>query len=168
MTTRKNLLNNLLKPILDEWGEDEVRSSLEKLLMKSDGERTKLYDGPKSHADQARKLTAVHAVERLVLDDTRKKALSLIAARFDEKDFLRSTADVRQFIIMAGERPPPMKNRQDSFRILLGVLLRLSADHLQQISNVASHAGPAQLGPISDAISAAGERIPRWTGDTEQ
>lgn len=168
MKSRKILLSNLLKPLLDEWGPDEVRAALDRLVMKLDREGRRSYGADKSQSERSARPTAINLVERLDLENDRKRPLKVLAARFDEKDFLPSTADVREFIIMAGERPPTMKNRQESFRNLLRVLLRFSPERLQQIAEAASHAGPAQLGPISDAIAAAGERLPRRNHDPER
>jgi hypothetical protein len=161
MKSRKALLSNLLRPLLDEWGPDDVRAALEKLALQSEREGRRSYGTARSQAKRSARPTAINLVENLDLENERKYPLAVLANRFDNKDFLPSTADVREFIIMAGDRPPTMKNRQDSFRILLSVLLRLSPERLQQVAEAASHAGPAQLGPISDAIAAAGERLPR-------
>lgn len=168
MKSRKILLTNLLKTLLVEWGADEVRSTLENLIIQSDGEVRENYQAGRSPSERSDRPTAINLVNRLELESERKRPLAILAARFDDKDFLPATADVREFIIMAGERPPTMKNRQDSFRNLLRVLLRLSPERLQQIADAASHAGPAQLGPISDAIAAAGERLPRRNHDPDR
>jgi hypothetical protein len=168
MKSRKSLLNNLLKSLLDEWGHDDVRAALEKLIVKSEHENRRSYGAAKSQSERSGRPTAINLLESIDLESDRKRPLSILATRFDNKDFLPSIADVREFIIMAGERPPAMKNRQDSFRNLLRVLLRFSPDRLQQVAEAASHAGPAQLGPISDAIAAAGERLPRRNPDPDR
>jgi hypothetical protein len=168
MKSRKTLLTNLLKTLLIEWGADEVHSTLDRLTVQSDGHGLESHQPKRSLSDSGDRLTAINLVNRLELDDERKRWLAILAARFDDKDFLPATADVREFIIMAGERPPAMKNRRDSFRNLLRILVGLSPERLQQIADAASHAGPAQLGPISDAIAAAGERLPRRNHDPDR
>lgn len=168
MKSRKILLDNLLKPLLDEWGADEVHAAIDKLVMQAKREGRPSYVAAKSKSERSARLTAIDLVERLDLEKDRKHLLEILATRFESKDFLPSTADVREFIIMAGERPPTMKNRQESFRNLLRVLLRLSPERLRQVAEAASHAGPAQLGPISDAIAAAGERLPRRNPDSDR
>lgn len=168
MKSRKILLANLLKPLLDEWGSDEVYATIDKLVMQAQREGLPSYATTKSKSERSPRLTAIDLVERLDLEKDRKHLLEILATRFESKDFLPSTADVREFIIMAGERPPTMKNRQESFRNLLRVLLRLSPERLRQVAEAASHAGPAQLGPISDAIAAAGDRLPRRNPDSDR
>jgi hypothetical protein len=48
-----------------------------------------------------------------------------LAVRYDSKQFLPSVADVRELLIMLGERPAGLKDRNDAFRILLGSLTQL-------------------------------------------
>jgi hypothetical protein len=84
-----------------------------------------------------------------------------LATRYDNKQFLPSVADVREFLIMIGERPTGMKDRQEAFRVLVRTLAQLPIDRLRQLTRTALHAGPAQLGPLSDAIAVAGGRLPR-------
>ncbi len=39
--------------------------------------------------------------------------------------------------------------------------MQLPVVRLQQLAQTALHSGPSELGPLSDAIAAAGERLPR-------
>lgn len=160
MKNRK-ILTNLLHVLLEEWGADEIRSTFEKLVIELESDGRGSDGSAKSRPAKSTRPTAIDIVKGLEIDSDRQAPLTLLAARFDDKNFLPSTADVREFIIMAGERPPTMKNRQDSFRHLLRILLRIPLERLRQVAEAATHAGPAELGPISDAISAAGERLPR-------
>jgi hypothetical protein len=75
--------------------------------------------------------------------------------------FLPSVADVREFLIMMGTRPIGMKDRTQAFRVLLESLTQLPIARLQQLAQTSLHSGPSELGPISDAITIAGERLPR-------
>lgn len=87
---------------------------------------------------------------------------------YDAKQFLPSVADVREFLIMRGERPPDMKDRKDAFRVLLRTLRALSMTDLRGLASSALHKGPSEAGPISDAIAAAGERLHRQkVGDAD-
>src|SRR5206468_2862492 len=84
-----------------------------------------------------------------------------LAVRYDNKQFLPTVPDVREFLLMIGVEPEYMKDRKDAFRVLLRSLTALSLERLQQISNASRHSGPSQLGPLSDAIAAVGDRLPR-------
>src|SRR5262249_32285696 len=107
------------------------------------------------------KPNASEQVERVALQGEQRDALLLLAARYDQRLFLPSVADVREFLIMMGERPITMKDRSEAFRILLRSLMQLPAERLLRLTQTALHSGPSELGPLSDAIAAAGERLPR-------
>jgi hypothetical protein len=94
-------------------------------------------------------------------DGEKRDALLELAERYDRKQFLPSVADVREFLIMMGERPVGMKDRKEAFRVLSRSLIQLPLEDLQQLTRTGLHSGPSQLGPLSDAISAAGERMTR-------
>jgi hypothetical protein len=107
------------------------------------------------------RLGATGQVEQAGLEGERKEALLRIADRYDRKRFLPSVADVREFLAMMDEGPIGMKDRKDAFRALLRSLMRLPVERLQQLALTAQHSGPSELGPLSDAIGAAGERLQR-------
>lgn len=161
MPSRKTLLAKLLEALVEEWGGEEVRSTLDRTLA-SKGQLA-LVDERSSIAPRRSRSrpSAISLVEQESIGDEKKKLLFLLADQFDKKEFLPSVADVRQFIIMSGERPRSVKDRFDGFKSLLKLLVKLPPDKLETIADAASNSGPAQLGPISDAISAAGQVLPR-------
>lgn len=160
MANHKALLHRLMETIVDEWGGNEAETALSK-VMETRGGRGQRANNTETRARQRVRPSAIELVERSEIHDEKREPLLMLADRFDRKEFLPSVADVREFIIMTGERPVTMKDRTEAFRVLLRYLSRLPVDRLQIIAQAASHAGPAQLGPISDAISAAGERLSR-------
>jgi len=163
MSSRRALLSKLLETLVEEFGEEEVQFTLKRIL--SSPEHTVVRAPPgERRAPPKKRPSATELVERAEVQAEKRQPLLVVAEYFDRREFLPSVADVRQFIIMAGNRPAPMKDRAEAFRILLRSLMHLPRERLEQIADVAANAGPAQLGPISDAISTAGERIsrPRW------
>ena len=60
---------------------------------------------------------------------------------------------------MRGQDSGPIKHRQDSFRKVLDVLVGMSDDELQVLQAGGTHAGPTQLGPLSDAIKATSAAV---------
>jgi hypothetical protein len=162
MKTRRTLLDKLMRTLVDEWGREEVAAALADTNISSGDSRGRRAGGSKLHpAGERLRLSATDQIERTALEGRQKEALLQLAERYDRKQFLPSVADVREFLIMIGERPIGMKDRQEAFRILLQSLLRLPEERLQQLARTALHSGPSELGPLSDAIAAAGERLPR-------
>lgn len=161
MKSRKSLLVKLLDTLLDEWGAEEVSSALSRALQM----RARLGGGSDKGALPPARIaprpTAVALVEKAELHPDKREKVLFIARKYDLKEFLPSVADVRHFIIMAGERPVSMKDRIEAFRVVLKLLSSLPSDRVDRIKEIASHSGPTQLGPISDAIGAASKRINR-------
>jgi hypothetical protein len=165
MKSRKALLNNLLRTLVQEWGHKEVQAALAQLADAVGGTDAHLPEGGRSEGIRrtrnATKLLASEQVARAKLAEAQRAVLEELALRFDRKQFLPSVPDVREFLVMMGERPGAMKDRSEAFRRLLVALSGLPLERLKRLESSALHSGPSQLGPLSDAISAAAASLPR-------
>lgn len=165
MTSRNALLNRLLRTLVQEWGHREVEAALRRLSEeegRADAHRP-TTDGPEAsrRTRTATKLPASEQVARAHLPKPQEAAMLELAIRFDQRQFLPSLSDVREFLVMMGERPGAMKDRSEAFRRLLKALSALPPERLERLANSALHSGPSQLGPLSDAIAAAAASLPR-------
>jgi hypothetical protein len=158
------VLSNLLRAIVDEWGFDQAEAALSRLRRDGVGSIAHLDSNQSSRTHKA-KPNPIELIEKGDFEDAKREVLLKIADRFEKKDFLPSTADVREFVFHLGERPNGLKDRKDGFRVLLKSLSRLSTERLRQIEHDAQYSGPSQLGPLSDAIANAGAR--RQVSDLE-
>jgi len=148
--------------LVKEWGHEEVAAALAGTASSSGDSPSRRAGSSKLRSSRERvRLSATDQIQQATLEGEQKETLLQLAERYDRKQFLPSVADVREFLIMMGERPVGMKDRSEAFRILLRSLMRLPADRLQQFARTALHSGPSELGPLSDAIAAAGDRLPR-------
>jgi hypothetical protein len=162
MKIRETLLNRLLRTLVEEWGHERVAAALARAAVSSNDSSVEHPPSPKLRPSaKGARPSATAQIERAALEGEQKDALLQLAVRYDCKQFLPSVADVREFLIMVGERPIDMKDRKEAFRILLRNLRQLPIERLKQLASSALHSGPSQLGPLSDAIAAAGERLPR-------
>jgi hypothetical protein len=162
MKTRETLLNALLQTLVEEWGHEQVAAALARTAASSDDPLAQRPPNQKLRpSGKGGKPSATVQIERAALRGEQRDALLQLAVRYDSKQFLPSVADVREFLIMMGERPVDMRDRKEAFRVLLRNLMQLPVERLQQLANTALHSGPSQLGPLSDAIAAAGQRLPR-------
>jgi len=158
MKSRKALLIKLLQTLVDEWGHENVAAALARTNVSLEGPA----EGPQARSSKKSvRLGATEQIQRSALEGEQKEALLLLAARYDQKLFLPSVTDVREFLIMMGTRPIGMKDRTQAFRVLLGSLTQMPVTRLRQLAQTALHSGPSELGPISDAIASASERLPR-------
>lgn len=159
---RKLLLSKFLQAMIDEWGHDEVARVLSELGAQPHSRSTS-HDvfSVGRELERSRKPSAVEQVVRWNAVDDKREPLLAIAAKFDSKAFLPSIADLRHFLGMMGTEVGRVKDRADGFRRLLPPLSDLPAERLRELANSTSFSGPAQLGPLSDAIASAGAAIRR-------
>ena len=138
------LLKSLLPPLLQEWGYDTIRQCL------ADVHAEQAYRGPllgvheRKPTKEYRRPSASETVERLDAARDRKEPLRALASRFDAKTFLPTASDVRHFLEMRGQDPGIIKQRQDSFRKVLDVLLKMPDDELMLLRASGPHVGPTQ------------------------
>jgi hypothetical protein len=155
-------MRSILQALVDEWGKEEVTETLGVLTRSSLDPTGESATKPKRRRSTVRmRLSATGQIQQLELEGEKKEALLRLAERYDLKRFLPSVADVREFLTMMDERPIGMKDRKEAFRTLLRSLMRLPVERLRQLALTAQHSGPSELGPLSDAIAAAGGRLPR-------
>lgn len=162
MTEKKSkhhLLMSLLAPLLREWGYDTVRQCLADLHAEQTKGGSLLAAHEGKPAKEYRRPSATEMVERLDPAAAQMEPLRALAARFDAKTFLPTASDVRHFLEMRGQDPGPIKQRQDSFKKVLDVLARMADDELLLLQASGTHAGPTQLGPLSDAIKATSAAV---------
>jgi hypothetical protein len=166
MTSRKALLSNLLRTLVQEWGQREVEAALAQLsdtANSTNAPQLSRGEAKANHRTRSRmKLLASEQVARAQLPHAQEATLRELAVLFDRKQFLPSVSDVREFLIMMGETPGTMKDRSEAFRRVLKVLSELPPERLERLANSGLHSGPSQLGPLSDAISAAARSLPRY------
>jgi hypothetical protein len=165
MTSRKSLLKSLLRTLVEEWGHKAVEDALTQDSDSAGRTDAHLHASGRPEGIQRRrsatKLLAIEQVARAQFPKTQEVALRELAMRFDRKQFLPTVSDVREFLVMMGEQPGAMKDRAEAFRRLLKALSGLPPERLERLANSALHSGPSQLGPLSDAISAAAVTLPR-------
>jgi hypothetical protein len=153
---QQKLLDKLVRVLVLEWGAADVRSAVDRASI----------EDPTDHRfarnRSRKKPTAIEQVQAAVIADDQRPKFVELARRFDSKQFMPSNYDVREFLIMSGVRPPGMKDRSQAFRQLLQVLVQLPPDKLEALARKTRYSGPAELGPLSDAISNAAGRISRY------
>lgn len=171
MVNRERLLYRLLRPLVQEWGYKEVEAALSHL--NDDTVRVgtvRLHEERNQDIErrQSKRLLAVEQVARAHLPRDQEESLQELATRFDQKQFLPSVSDAKEFLMMMGEKPGAIKDRSDAFRRLLDALLPLTPERLRQLAkNSALHSGPSKLGPLSDAISSAAQSLSRYREPNE-
>ncbi|MFO0255013.1 MAG: hypothetical protein ACK52V_12925 [Betaproteobacteria bacterium] len=153
---RHDLLQSLLIPLVKEWGRDAVLTCIAELDVGSANRKPHRRDEGREEASSSRKPSAVEIADRAELPTAQRAALLRLASLFDRKLFLPTASDVRHFLELRGQKPAPVKQRLDAFRKVLALLSGTADEELQRLIQNSTHAGPTQLGPLSDAIRATG------------
>ena len=161
----KKILASLLATLVEAWGYDRVLKELDQL--RSSALSTSARSKPAKSRTEKSTPTPTQVAENAPAPVHRRALLLAIAKGYERKAIMPSTADVRDFLRLQGIETSTPKNRTEAFRHLLGVLLRLPDERLQNLAAKAEHAGGTELAVISDAISAAGQRL-RGTAATDE
>lgn len=153
MLARKALLDNLLRTLVHEWGYQSVATALASFESDEDGLVGRSAPKVPRNLKVRRKLLATEQVAKAAVPEDKRAALMKLAVRFDRREFLPTTSDVREFLTMLGERTSPMKDRSTAFARVLKSISVLPVERLERYTHSGLHSGPARLGPLSDAIS---------------
>ena len=92
----------------------------------------------------------------MVLPDDRRRLLFEAAEKFQEKSFLPTVGDVRNFCEIHGVTGPSSGSRADTVPRIFKLLATMNTDDLRRMLDSGMFSGPARLGPIADAIRDAG------------
>lgn len=165
---RVGLLRSMLAVLVDEWGLDAVSSELKRISAGRGslliGERTEGEPGSETHGKRSSpRLTAAIMADKVNLPPGQKQLVQMLAVKFDSKQFLPTSGDIKYFFEVHGEATPPSKQRIESFRRVLRVLSSLPEGALKKMVDDDAHSGPSSLAPLSDAIRSVGaQRLEKY------
>ncbi|MBB5885558.1 MULTISPECIES: hypothetical protein [unclassified Xanthomonas] len=151
-----DLLASLLTPLLQEWGRDSVLACIQELETSSSLIKQQQRPNKVAQSQSPGKPNAVGIASRTELPVAKRDALLSLASLFDQKHFLPTAADVRSFLELRTQHSGAIKQRQEAFRKVLTLLASMTNEELERLIGSSTHAGPTQLGPLSDAIRATG------------
>lgn len=156
--TRTDLLTSLIRTLVEEWGYAEVSRRLSEFKSSGDLPSTKTVGNDKRVNRKTEKPTAKVLAEKVSLPPDQKRLIQSLAEKYDAKQFLPSSGDIRYFFEVHGEVRPPPKQRNDAFRKILKLLSVMPENSLRIMIEDDAHSGPSRLGPLSDAMRGVGEQ----------
>lgn len=158
-TNSDHLLSDMIQALVSAYGRDAVRQAVEATSSEMRGERvrtSRVGMSPSSFTPEQRKrapkVTALEIAKKVNVPNSRRNHVEEIAKRFDQRAFLPTSADAREFLILAGKKPKAIKDRSDAFKQVLTVLLQVPTERLAGIVGSSAYSGPSELSAISDAI----------------
>ena len=86
------------------------------------------------------------------LEKSPASALLELAKRFQDKTFLPTFGDIRNFCQVYGIDVPASKSRASAVPRVFKFIAKMDSSEIQRIVDDRLFSGPARLGPIADAI----------------
>ena len=156
---RDNTLRRILSALIDDFGFQEVRKSLDDFSVegaKADAIRKLPVDArrkPKMRPN------AIAVVKALKIDNVDKKdILFVLAQQYEDKDFMPNINSVRAFLAKQGKDISRVKSRQQAVSTVFKCLADWDTQHLSDLHAKGAFAGPKSLAVIADAIEKAGKQ----------
>lgn len=157
-----------VRKLATQYGIDEVekavldvRRSLEHPQIEGDTARRSSLDGPKRRP----RLTAVEYVEKMDLPAERAETIVRAAAEFERREFLPTLGDIRKFCESYGIETPRSTSRSGGIPRVFKFLRSMETSDVQEMLDDRLFAGPAELGPIAEAIRGKARRDRQATDD---
>lgn len=97
-------------------------------------------------------MSAQEYVAKMDHDPEKRPVVSELAKRFEERTFLPTIGDIRDFCQAYGIDEPASKSRTSAIPRVFKCMATMSIEEVQGILDDGQFSGPSQLGPIADAI----------------
>ncbi len=156
---QKNTLGKILSVLVEGFGYEEVRKSLDGLGPKAT-EMSTSRELPGKHRQKPRtKPNAITAVESLgVADEGKRDALMTLARKFEEKAFMPNVNHVRAFLKQQGKDVSRIKSRQQAVSAVFKCLGYWKTQSLRELDARGEYGPPKSLAAIAESIEHAGRQ----------
>ena len=171
-------LRNALQRLIQDHGYSEVHRGLRELkssgLPRKSPHRSKKDEISSSSRATPRpkkrssRITAPEYVAKAEISSERRPLVDELSRRFENKSFLPTFGDVRNFCQIYGIDEPASRSRAGAIPRLFKFLAAMEAHEIRRILDDGMFSGPSRLGPIADAIRrSAVRRATTHPSDTE-
>lgn len=154
--TKSEILKELIETLLKGWPKSEIFAAIEN-ASGSEVNRGNAKQG--SEAQAAEEPRATIFIDQLRLPIERKEALLNVAKAFDAGHLLPTQGDIKRFLEQRSISAKDIKGRNQAFRRMMPVLVRMSDKGVQKLLTQAHLSGPAELSDISEAIKSSGSSL---------
>ena len=145
-----------LRSLVDHYGIEQIERTLKTIAASgwSPAVRKRESSGTVQRNDQRRKtkITALEYVAKMDLTADRRPAVQALAERFEEKSFLPTCADIRDFCGTYNIEAPASKSRVSAIARIFKFVATMDAGELRRLLDENAFSGPSRLGPIAEAI----------------
>lgn len=154
-------LHTALQSLVSRYGFEEIDRSLSEMrLARAQPDGAKRHSAAANTVNSAKKARKPVSAQEYVSkmdDDPERAALMLeVARRFQDKSFLPTFGDIRNFCQVYGIDEPASKSRASAIPRVFKFMATMSDEEVQGILDGGMFSGPSRVGPIADAIRANG------------
>lgn len=154
--TETKYLKDMLCLMVDRHGPEQVNRALREVVSahrRKNANKGKAKVPPKNSAKaKTKKTTALEYVAKMDLHPEKKRVMAELAKRFEEKNFLPSFGDIRNFCRIYRIVEPASKSRVSALPRVFKFIATMETSDIQRILDDGLFSGPSRLGPIADAI----------------
>ena len=159
-------LDNALRVLTRQCGYERISRSLRRLKRSERSRVGGMHDASsernatRTAREKRPRLTASEYVAKMDLPRARMQVLIDAAERFQNKSFLPTVGDIRNFFGVYEIDGIVSSSRANAVPRVFRFIAAMSTDEARRMLDDGMFSGPAELGPIADAIREAGkERI---------
>ena len=149
-------LRTALSSMIERFGFDSVFQTLRELETDQVKQKTRRADPPKrarnSGNGNKRRVSAVEYVRTMDIPAEQAEIVGRAAEEFERRTFLPTVGDVRSFCEVYGIEEPKSKTRLSGMPRIFKFLGTMDAAEVKTMLDDRMFSGPAELGPIADAI----------------
>lgn len=151
---REDVLEDLLRLLVKNWGYSTVLLQLNALGNRSSGSNTSQSEGKSER--RPHRLSAPEYVQKIDIPDRKREILLELAIKFENREFLPTVGHVKDFLERRNVHINPLRGRSAAIPKIFEILTRLPDENLEKMLCDENYSGPSRLGPLSDAIKARG------------
>ena len=149
-------LRTALSSMVERFGFDCVSQTLRELEPDQVKPKTRGADPPKRARNNGnankRRVSAVEYIRTMDISAERAEVIGRAAEEFERRTFLPTVGDVRNFCEVYGIEEPRSKTRVSGIPRIFKFLITMNAAEVKTMLDDRMFSGPAELGPIADAI----------------
>lgn len=155
----KAKLKDTLRLIVRQYGFEHVDRSLQEIRLADrqikSSKQSKVLSENQAVTKSLKKRAKVNAPEyvaKMELSAEKEPIAVELANRFENKAFLPTFGDIRNFCQIYGIDEPASKSRASAIPRIFKFIATMETDEIQRILGDGMFSGPSRLGPIADAI----------------
>ena len=156
-------LKDTLRLMVQQYGFEQVDRSLREIhladrqLKRSKQARVSADNDKATMPEKNRaKVNAPEYVSKMELSSEKEPIVVELAKRFENKAFLPTFGDIRNFCQIYGIDEPASKSRVSAIPRVFKFITAMETGEIQKILDAGMFSGPSRLAPIADAIRRSG------------